>query len=86
MNLETFSSASQDELIDWATELAVAVVNGDKVISDEASVTNDDLIFALSVYKLLDEQNLAIKDKSYKVFAPQAEAELRRRSIVSGTV
>lgn len=86
MNIETFASASQDELIDWATELAYNVISRNADITDEASVTQNDLIFALAVYKMLEKKNLFVKDDSYKVFAPLAEAELRRRSAVSGTV
>ena len=80
MNLEQFSSLSQDELIDWANDKASAVVGGELSISDEASVTSDDLIFALAIYKMLAEKNLAIKSADYKTFIVQAEAELRRRN------
>lgn len=80
MNLEKFSSASQDELITWASEQADSFADGELDLADETSAPSEELIYALSVYKLLAEQNLRMKNTNFLDFATKAEAELRRRN------
>jgi hypothetical protein len=79
MNLETFASASQNELVGWASDLADTFADGELEIKDEASISNEELIYALAVYKLLDNKNLFVKNSAFFHFAREAEAELRRR-------
>ena len=62
MNLETFASASQDELVAWASDLAETFADGELVITDESVISNEELIYALAVYKLLDNKNLFVKN------------------------
>ena len=54
MNLETFASASQNELVGWASDLADNFADGELIITDEAGISNEELIYVLAVYKLLD--------------------------------
>jgi hypothetical protein len=83
MDTKTFASSSQEELIGWAVELASSVADGELKLDDEKQVTTDDLIFALSIYKLLADKNLVVKDIDYQAFTVDAENELRRRSLVT---
>jgi len=79
MNLETFASASQNELVGWASDMADNFADGELIITDEASISNEELIYVLAVYKLLDTKNLFVKNSSFSTFASASEAELRRR-------
>ena len=79
MNLETFASASQNELVGWASDLADNFADGELIITDEAGISNEELIYVLAVYKLLDTKNLFVKNSAFFNFAREAEAELRRR-------
>jgi hypothetical protein len=79
MNLETFASASQNELVGWASDLADSFADGELEIKDEASISNEELIYVLAVYKLLDNKNLFVRNSSFFRFSREAEVELRRR-------
>ena len=82
MNLDTFLTSSQDELVAWVTDSAEAYNSQELDLTDESAVTNEDLIFSLAVYKALDSQGLTVPTDNYQDFMVSAEEELRRRYAV----
>lgn len=85
MDIETFSTASQDELITWLAGLVSSVRTGDISLTDESAVTSDDLIFATALVHGLAKENLSVNIEGISDFMTSVDGELFRRGAEADT-
>lgn len=79
MNLDTFLTSSQDDIISWITTSTESFSDGELDLANAEAVSKEELIFLLSAYKGLDDDGLTANVEGYSTFMRAVEDELRRR-------
>lgn len=79
MNLDTFLTSSQDDIISWITASTESFSDGELDLANAEAISKEELIFLLSAYKGLDDDGLTANVEGYNTFMRAVEDELRRR-------